>query len=506
MNDEVDNQPVDFPDQKRPDIPANSRWLFFLIMFCPVILTGKFLDNDIWFIMNTGRYILANGFPHIEPFTIHQGFNFMVQQWLSAVLFWTLYSTMGKIGLLLLVSIVYALLILAIFNLSMLVSNRFFFVSFAVTMLSTVIAYNFMVTRPYILSTLFFVVELLILEIYIEKRKSIILTLIPLISILVINLHAALWPMMIILLIPYAIDSFKFRIFNFKSHGYPVLPMLATLLATIAAGVINPYGPKAMTYLVKSLGHDEMSNFIIEMKALDINTASGKYFFALISVSLLIYLFYRKGTTRIRYFLLTAGLLYMAMSSGRNLILYASLALFPLAYYLKDWHIMSGQQDQAAKPNRLYIRWILVILILVVFISKVYSVFQPMPIDAQLKQLDTVLQDVKQQAESRPVILYTGFNDGGYAEFIGLKPYIDPRAEIFTIEINGQKDVMKEYINLQIGVLHYREFLDRYNFTHLVVTKGDILYAYLKQDPDYHQAMVDGDYYLFEKSLMVSPR
>ena len=34
------------------------------------------------------------------------------------------------------------------------------------------------------------------------------------------------------------------------------------------------------------------------------------------------------------------------------------------------------------------------------------------------------------------MVLYTGYNDGGYAEFLGYKPYIDPRAEVFVKKNN----------------------------------------------------------------------
>ena len=63
-----------------------------------LLIKGFHLDNDIWFIFNHGRYVLSNGFPYIEPFTIHEGFKFVMQQWLSAVIYYSIYKYLGVIG------------------------------------------------------------------------------------------------------------------------------------------------------------------------------------------------------------------------------------------------------------------------------------------------------------------------------------------------------------------------------------------------------------------------
>ena len=69
-------------------------WLLFILV--PVsfsFFVAKFADNDFWFLINTGRYILNHGFPVIEPFTIHQGLSFVVQQWLTDVIFFFIYDS-----------------------------------------------------------------------------------------------------------------------------------------------------------------------------------------------------------------------------------------------------------------------------------------------------------------------------------------------------------------------------------------------------------------------------
>ena len=68
-----------------------SKWQAISFLVIPIfigLLTSTSFDNDIWFLINTGRYILNHGFPTIDPFTIHEGFNLVVQQWIPDVIFY----------------------------------------------------------------------------------------------------------------------------------------------------------------------------------------------------------------------------------------------------------------------------------------------------------------------------------------------------------------------------------------------------------------------------------
>lgn len=54
---------------------SNKILLVFFIILIPIaVLLVRDLDNDTWFMLNHGRYILKNGlYPEYEPFTVHQG-------------------------------------------------------------------------------------------------------------------------------------------------------------------------------------------------------------------------------------------------------------------------------------------------------------------------------------------------------------------------------------------------------------------------------------------------
>ena len=87
-----------------------------------VLFLNLSLDNDIWFLLNHGKYVLLHGIPKVEPFTIHSNLNFVMQQWLSSVIFYLVYSNFGIKSLFFLVFILNSIMVIIFYMLCMLVS------------------------------------------------------------------------------------------------------------------------------------------------------------------------------------------------------------------------------------------------------------------------------------------------------------------------------------------------------------------------------------------------
>ena len=83
------------------------------------------------------------------------------------------------------------------------------------------------------------------------------------------------------------------------------------------------------------------------------------------------------------------------------------------------------------------------------------------------------------------VRLWTNYNEGAYAEFMGIRCFIDPRAEVFLSSNNKQRDVFYEYASLEKGSTDYRTFLSWYDFNYILVSDNDIMYTYLPSDDKY---------------------
>lgn len=480
-------------------INNKDKALLLGILFIPCILIQQTLNNDIWFILNNGRYIFQYGIPHMEPFTLHQGLSYVMQQWLTSVIFWAIYGKLGILGLNALIVIIFAAIIWTVFNICLRISKGNLFVSFTVTLFSSIFTSIFMVQRPFIFFILIIAIQIYLLESYIAEKRLKYLLPLPLLSVLLVNFQAAMWPVLFVIIAPYVIDSFKFKLFALKGQGYPKRALFIVLAIMILAGIINPYGIDGMTYLFRSYGYQEINIYVNEMKPMNINDLAGKIFFSGVFCVIMTYFIYKKGDTRLRYVLLTIGTIIMTFSSGRSFSIFCICGIAPLAYFLRGVKVTESKMRKEGNGKTVLIRGILIFIISILAVFTLYGNYHNALKEMQVASLSGAVNYVLNNNNIDNIVLYAGYNDGGYAEFRGLKPYIDPRAEVFVKKNNKKEDIMKEYILLQSGSTYYRKFLDKYNFTHLIVSKGDILFSYLFYDADYKITYSNKEYRVYEK-------
>lgn len=468
---------------------------FWFILFAGYIcsISPSFIEHDTWFLFNTGRYILQNGFPTVEPFTIHQDLAFTVPQWLSAVSFWLIYKYTGSVGLWILRVITAGLFFFVSYKLCMLVSNKNLNVSCLMTFLTGYVYLRFCSVRPQIYTSLIFIAELYLLE-KLSLTKSVKYAVcLPLVSLLLINCSCAMWPMFFVFALPYFVESFLKTNRFFEADPCPKISLFASIVVSFLMGFINPYGFGGMTYLLRSFGHDEISNNVVEMKPPTYKSCIGV--FIMLAVIIAVYIFI-KGTYKPRYFFLTAGTTLLALMSVRNWIFLAIGALFPLAYYLRDYRL-DFKLDSNIKIRRL-LQTVLALLccIFVVVCFRTGKEFSTL--DQEEDEPKAAVDYIIENYDPESVVLYSTLNNGSYTEYRGLKTFGDTRMEVLVKENNHKKDYLSELVDLQNGSLHYKYFIDEYDFTHLIVKKnGDILYTYLSEDSDYKIEFEDEDFCLF---------
>lgn len=102
-------------------------------------------------------------------------------------------------------------------------------------------------------------------------------------------------------------------------------------------------------------------------------------------------------------------------------------------------------------------------------------------------------------SKNKKMILYTEPGIGSYVEYRGLKPYIDTRAEIFLKANNKKEDIFKEYYLMEHQLLDHQKFLNKYQFTHLIISKTDTLYKTVSTSKDYQVIYRDTNYSIFKK-------
>lgn len=441
------------------------KFKYIILFLIPILFFIQYnlrIDNDFWFTIKEGEYVINNGFPNVVPFTIYDNLNFIYQSYGAGVIFYFIYKLLGTYGILFFVMFILIIMTYFYYRLCMKVSNNNENISILVTIITmSLLAINYITTRPQIFTYLNLIIVLYIMELYSNTNNRKYLYILPIISLIQSNIHCMFFFMLIIFMLSY--------IFN-NSKEYEIKPILVTMLFMILTGLINPYGINNLLYVFNSYGQNILEKTIKELQPLSFSSLFGKIH---IFIILIIYILYFKSRKKIpiRYLLLLFGTTYLAFDTLRGVSLFIIGSFFPLVYLYKDIPNIDISK-YIPKIIKVLITIILFIIsLIIIFIPRNYYPDAKEPIDYLVNNY--IISDIK---------LYTSFSDGSYAVYKGIKCSMDPRAEVFLKKNNHKFDIYKEYNDLQSGIIDYNEYLKKYNFTHLLINKKDYLYNKLEKN------------------------
>lgn len=463
-----------------------------LLILIPIICLFKFgwtMDADIWFILNVGKYIYGNGFPHVDIFSMHEGLNYVVQQWAYALLVWPLFKWIGPLGIFIINVLCSIILIVLIYKLCSYISNNKK-ISLLISILILFLMVNglFITLRPQMFSYIFLISLLLTWEKYMETGNNKYLILLPILSILQSNFHASLWWLLIIYSLPFIAEIFIINVILKKKTKANLQVSILVLTIMFFCGAINPYGIEAINYLFKSI-NPYASKYINEMILF---SSTNKYGISIISI-LFIYVLYlcyvKKRDIKLRYLFLVMGSFIIAFTASKCVAFFYLCAVYPLAYLFKDW--FNDKNNIKFIDRSILFKCIYILIIIISFI--LCFNYRNRFIFKTTYKNENVFSELKEKIGTDNVTLYTNYAYGSYAEYIGFKCFIDTRAELYYATLNGKDDIFDDNYLLQRGGLSIDEFLDKYKMTHLLVFDEDTMYLY--KDIDNYHLLFEGDTY-----------
>lgn len=457
------------------------------IFISPIFFAKKNLDNDIWFLLNSGRYILNHGFTTIEPFSIHEGLAFSFQQGLTDIYFYELYK-LGSETLLIAVIIAESIIMLILYyRLCKMVSGQHTGQSMLSTILFSGVSSIFMTTRPQISSFIILILELLILEKWVQKQCHKLLFLLPVLSILEINLHAATWWMLFIFMMPYLFELKWIKGVRIKADQYGKKPLILAALGMFLSGFCNPYGLDNILYLIKSQG-TKYSQYIDEMKPCTYEMF-GFYLIMIVSIVVFVHHLRSLKAIQLRYVYLYIGTALMTLINQRSMVLFAMVAFMITAY-----------EFRTSKVTHFSIPWLFCYVEIVIGVYIVFTQLKPQ--ESYMITLNEHRQIIAylQNCDSKDVSLFTDYNMGGLYEFEGYSCFIDARMEVYLKSMNGVKNFFDEYVEAEMGVIYYRDFLETYDFDYYILDKSRSFYVNVSHDNRY-RCLYETDHYALFKNI-----
>ena len=460
-----------------------SKYICYLYFFVPLFvcsLSKIDRENDIWFLLKHGEYILKHGFPHIEPFSMHQNFSFVMQQWLSSVIFYISHKILGQYGILLVMIITNILMLYFLYKLCMLISENKFRLSIVITCITDIFLLLFMIPRPWIFTMLNLIIVLYIMELFYKKNNRKALYFLPLISLIQINIQSSMWFMLFIFMLPYIVDLFLKE--RRRLSSFPLIIILMFI-----CGFINPYGLDNILYVVKSYGNYYINNTVSEMLAISLNDKRILFysylFYFILAIELLIYIFCKKGRFELRHLFLFLGVSFLGLKNLRSMWIFIIGTIPFLSSYLKPYFkkLSFKEENFELEPDERK-KYYLVIVILCIYTCGVSVIANSKFTNKLEKGIDAIYNTSNVNAKTT---VYTSYNNGSYAEYRNLKPYIDSRAEIFIKKNNHKEDIMKEYYLVYNGYISYDKFINKYKFDYMIIMKNEAIYTSALKDKNY---------------------
>ena len=459
------------------------RWIIILLFF----VMGYYMawtETDFYFLLATGREFW-NGFPHEEFLSMHEGLHYVSQQWLFAAALYRIYDLFGVAGCYVLVGILRGLTQTAVYLLTLKITRGNYIFSTASGLLALIPGAMFLCARPFTASALLLVLTVCVLEMYTYGKKWS-LCFLPLISVAIINIHASMWPMMFVLMFPYLAESlqlpnFWFLLFRKRNQ----VPLLVAAAVSVLCGFLNPYGLENMLYLTYSYGDSRINSTIVEMQPATITSLSGMMTCALLLVG--VWALFRVRKAYVRYAGLFLGTGLLALMHGRGLLLFLYIGIIAIAPAFR-WNRLSPKVDP---PKHFGLIKVLFVILFVLVIARKDVTLEK---EDYQKAVDYICQ--QEDAQGAPV--FTGYAEGGYAEWKGLTPYIDPRAEVYLKGMNQKEDILYEYFDVFYGRADTEAFLDKYGFQYVMLTEGNPMYYDLEKDAGYKEVYAEGDYVVYK--------
>lgn len=466
-----------------------SFFTIYIFAITLIFLSIRTIDSDVFFLITNGNDILNSGnVPDTLLHTVHNGFNTIIQQWLVSVIDAIFYNAFGFNGILL-VSFLGFLVVSGLMLIYLRIrdntdhTKNMFIYSVCIFPLIC-----FFVARPTQFTIAVLLLFLIFTELAQKKKNDLYLISWPLLSFLLINLHSSLWWFLLCFALSYVFPDIDDIVNDFKGYFKKKKFSVFMFLLMPLFALINPNGINGVLYLPKSYFSAVSELNIAELGEPSLTSLTGIYSIIFI-ICMYTYIRKYKRNVNTYYVLLAAGSYVLSVLHLRDrwLLGIGTLPLFCSAIRLPDVKFAEK------KGNLPIISFLIMFVIMIVVNSQNMYV-------TDNNCTPKLAADYLDENADKDISLFTGFNNGAYLEFRGYNIYMDARPELYTKVINGQKDVLEEYVSLSDADCDFETFIASYDFDYMIVEANTFLQMYLNNNDVPYECVLEGNgYFLYEK-------
>ena len=550
------------PKKVKLEINSNIKFTIIAIVliavFC-IALTPVTLQNDTFYTIKIGEYILENGINMQDPFSWHQDLAYTYPHWLYDVITYLIYNVFGMTGIYIVTCILSAILGVSIYVVNTkLTKNKI--VSFIITIGAMYLLRSYIAARAQLVTFILFIWTILFIEKFLEtkkKRYAIGLIIIP---ILIANLHVAVFPFYFVLYLPYIaeyiIASFaesivyrkasvrelkkkikklskdeanqekvnelkkelkeleekvdKIKIKRSKELKNPYKIKLArnsnvkwlilVMIICLFTGLLTPLGDTPYTYLVKTMQGNTTQNI---NEHLPMTLANETEVLCVLIIFLAILIF-TKTKIRLSDLFMLGGLFYLMIITKRQVTMFVLICSVILNRLIVDLtNRYTKIKFEVVEKKLTSVIGLLTTTILILAFS--YYVAKDKVDDKYIDESEYPVQAcdfILENIDLGQARIYNEYNYGSYMLYRGIPVFIDSRADLYAPEFSEkEEDIFMDFINTSSIGTFYEDTFDKYNITHVITYKNSKMNMIITKtkDENYKELYSDKHFVVYKR-------
>ena len=480
--------------------------LIVLIILFTISNVEKRFQNDTFFDIPIGKYILENGIDMMDHFTWHTNLTYTYSHWLFGIVEAVLYDTFGFSGIYAMVLVIASITAIAIFVILNKMGNNKIF-AFLITIMTIYIGAHAFAARAQLVTFLLFIIEFYCIEKLVKTDKIIYMIILIIIPIIIANVHASVWIISFIFYLPYLAEFVIWIVLNklkmINPNGKVILEkrnikkLVITLIITTLTGCFTPLGNVPYMFMYNNIT-GLSTQYIQELQPLQLINAPGIFLILSIYIGILIFTRTKVKATDAIFML---GFTIMTFAVIRSCFYLIFIGAFLIARLitdcLKEYDINifeKLEKNLLAKPKKLAFCCLCVLSI------SICGIFEEIPkefVDITgypVQATEYILENV----DIENMRIYNGFNYGSYLELKGIPAFMDSRSEMYCEEFNDTT-ILEDAMNLENGIVSYKEIFKKYEITHVLIPNSYRINPYISEDEEYHILYQDDAFILYEK-------
>ena len=544
--------------KKNKEIVFMIMAIICIIIFA-VAMTPITLQNDTFYTIKIGQYIMENGIGQYDPFSWHEELPYTFPHWAYDVLMANIYNIGGLFGIYVSTAIFTIILSITWFLVNCKL-NKNKLTSFILTLAFIYLMAPYIAARAQLVTFTIFLLEVFFIERFLQTKKKRFAIGLIILPIIIANIHSAVFPFYFVLFMPYIgeyiislipdtiaflrklkvkrisksleskkitekkkyklelkLEKLQTTIKNEdvkrekgknKIHKLEVEKnknvkwLIIIMLICVLTGFMTPLGDTPYTYLVKTM-QGNTTQSINEHLPLVLIAAKPQ----LITITLFFaILIFTDVKIRLKDLFMLGGLLLLSLMQRRQLSMFMLIGLITLnsfIVYLANKYDKDGCEkfiQKCQKPLGILAMLLLVLVMCIPFIKEKINNRFIDETEYPVAACDYIIENL----DLENLKLYNEYNFGSYLIFRNIPVFVDSRADLYTPQFDTVKkrDIFSDFMSLTTMGHWYEDTLSKYpEITHLFIYKNCRLDMMVSRDSNYNLLYEDNYFRIYEKLL-----